>query len=130
MARREAIRPEHRRFGLLRLNCCARLTLIRTRARKSILLSCELLRSPHHPNRRIRHERCCKHRGDSVSTETAQSMVYPFPLRHRYLAQIVVPRDMTKEEAARLCAFINSLACSGATVDARSDSPKNPEGQS
>jgi hypothetical protein len=37
-------------------------------------------------------------------------MAYPFPLRPGYLAQIVVPRDMSKAEADRLCAFVLSLA--------------------
>jgi hypothetical protein len=40
---------------------------------------------------------------------TAQ-MAYPFPIRPKFLAQIVIPRDLTKEEADRLCAFVMSLA--------------------
>jgi hypothetical protein len=35
---------------------------------------------------------------------------YPFPLRAGYMAQVVLPRDMTKKEAERLCAFVMSLA--------------------
>lgn len=38
------------------------------------------------------------------------NLVFPFPLRPKYLAQICIPRDMTKEEAERLCAFVRSLA--------------------
>lgn len=37
-------------------------------------------------------------------------LVYDFPIRPNQWAQIVVPRQMTKEEAARLCAFVMSLA--------------------
>jgi hypothetical protein len=44
-------------------------------------------------------------------TETAtRSICLPFPLRKGYLAQILVPMDMTKAEADRLCAFVQSLA--------------------
>lgn len=41
---------------------------------------------------------------------TEANLVMPFPLRPDYLAQIVIPRDMTKSEAQRLCAFIQTLA--------------------
>lgn len=41
---------------------------------------------------------------------TEANLVMPFPLRPDYLAQIVIPRDMTKAEAQRLCAFIQTLA--------------------
>jgi hypothetical protein len=41
---------------------------------------------------------------------TEANLAMPFPLRPGYLAQIVIPRDMTKAEAARLCAFIQTLA--------------------
>lgn len=37
-------------------------------------------------------------------------MCYDFPLRPTFLAQAVLPRDMTSQEAARLCAFIMALA--------------------
>jgi len=37
------------------------------------------------------------------------ALVLPFPLRKFFMAQIVVPRDMTKAEADRLCAFVQSL---------------------
>lgn len=43
-----------------------------------------------------------------LATET--NLALPFPLRPGYLAQVVIPRDMTKAEAARLCAFIQTLA--------------------
>lgn len=39
-----------------------------------------------------------------------QTLVLPFPLRKGYLAQVVVPRDLTKDEAERLSAFVTSLA--------------------
>ena len=32
-----------------------------------------------------------------------------YPLRPDYVAQVVVPRDMTTEEAQRLCAFVQAL---------------------
>jgi len=38
------------------------------------------------------------------------NLVMPFPLRPNYLAQVVIPRDMTNDEAERLCAFIRALA--------------------
>jgi len=34
----------------------------------------------------------------------------PFPLRSGYLAQVVIPRDMTEEEGKRLCRFIMCFA--------------------
>jgi hypothetical protein len=36
-------------------------------------------------------------------------LVMPYPLRKDYLAQVVVPRTLTREEAQRLCAFVQSL---------------------
>ena len=41
---------------------------------------------------------------------TDTSLAMPFPLRQNFLAQLVIPRDMTKDEANRLCAFIQALA--------------------
>ncbi len=41
---------------------------------------------------------------------TESSLVMPFPLRPNFLAQIVVPRDMTNEEGKRLCQFVMALA--------------------
>lgn len=48
---------------------------------------------------------------DSMGTETLKQppVVLPFPLRHGYVAQVVVPRDLTKVEADRLCSFVQSL---------------------
>ncbi|WP_114814056.1 hypothetical protein [Paraburkholderia kururiensis] len=43
-------------------------------------------------------------------TSTGTNLVLPFPLRPGYLAQVVIPIDMTKDEADRLCAFIQTLA--------------------
>ena len=42
----------------------------------------------------------------SPRTVTETSLAMPFPLRPDFLAQIVVPRDLTKEEAKRLAAFL------------------------
>lgn len=41
---------------------------------------------------------------------TETSLAIPFPLRPTFLAQVVIPRDLTKDEARRLCAFIEALA--------------------
>ena len=38
------------------------------------------------------------------------TICHQFPLRPEYLAQVVVPSDLTREEAERLCAFLQSLA--------------------
>jgi hypothetical protein len=43
-------------------------------------------------------------------TSTGANLALPFPLRPGYLAQVVIPIDMTKGEADRLCAFIQTLA--------------------
>ena len=43
-----------------------------------------------------------------VATET--SLALPFPLRPGFLAQIVIPRDLTQDEATRLGVFIQALA--------------------
>ncbi|MFP3477990.1 hypothetical protein [Burkholderia ambifaria] len=43
-------------------------------------------------------------------TSTGANLALPFPLRPGHLAQIVIPIDMTKDEADRLCAFIQTLA--------------------
>ena len=43
-------------------------------------------------------------------TAVTASLALPFPLRPDYLAQIVIPRNLTMEEAERLCSFIRSLA--------------------
>jgi hypothetical protein len=44
----------------------------------------------------------------AAATET--SLALPFPLRPTFLAQVVVPRDLTKEEAKRLAAFLDAIA--------------------
>lgn len=41
---------------------------------------------------------------------TETSLMMPFPLRPTFLAQIIIPRDLTKDEAVRLCTFIQALA--------------------
>ena len=43
-------------------------------------------------------------------TSTGANLALPFPLRPGHLAQVVIPIDMTKDEADRLCAFIQTLA--------------------
>jgi hypothetical protein len=48
-------------------------------------------------------------------TVTESSLALPFPLRSNFLAQIVIPRDLSKAEAKRLCVFIESLAFDSAT---------------
>lgn len=45
-----------------------------------------------------------------TSAVTDTSLMMPFPLRPTFLAQLIIPRDLTKDEAARLCAFIQALA--------------------
>jgi hypothetical protein len=45
-----------------------------------------------------------------TGTVTDTSLVMPFPLRQTFLAQIVIPHDLTKAEAARLSNFIMALA--------------------
>ena len=40
---------------------------------------------------------------------TATAYVLPFPMRADFLAQIIIPRDMTNQEAERLCAFIRAF---------------------
>jgi hypothetical protein len=42
--------------------------------------------------------------------ESGSLMRFPFPLRDNVDAFLSLPRDLTKDEAARLSAFINSLA--------------------
>lgn len=45
-----------------------------------------------------------------TSAVTDTSLMMPFPLRPTFLAQLIIPRDLTKDEATRLCAFIQALA--------------------
>lgn len=49
-------------------------------------------------------------RRDIAAATQGDMLCLPFPIRGRTLAQIVVPRDMTRAEAERLCAFVMSLA--------------------
>jgi hypothetical protein len=44
--------------------------------------------------------------GELPGTEWMQ---YPFPLRPDFLARVTLPRDLTKEEAMRLAAYLESL---------------------
>lgn len=46
----------------------------------------------------------------ATSAVTDTSLMMPFPLRPTFLAQLIIPRDLTKDEAIRLCAFIQALA--------------------
>jgi hypothetical protein len=39
---------------------------------------------------------------------TSTSLCLPFTLRPGFSAQLVIPRDLTREEADRLCQFIAS----------------------
>jgi hypothetical protein len=45
-----------------------------------------------------------------TSAVTETSLMMPFPLRPTFLAQVLIPRDLTKDEATRLCTFIQALA--------------------
>jgi len=44
-----------------------------------------------------------------ATTVRTAALCYDYPLRPNYIAQLVVPRDMTTAEAERLCKFINAL---------------------
>lgn len=44
-----------------------------------------------------------------LTAVTDSSLMMPFPLRSNFIVQIIVPRDMTKDEASRLCTFISAL---------------------
>lgn len=46
----------------------------------------------------------------SLHGRSALDLKIPFPLRADFLAEVVIPRDMTKDEAKRLMAFIDALA--------------------
>jgi hypothetical protein len=50
------------------------------------------------------------HSGGVRVAATETSLAIPFPLRPTFLAQVVIPRDLTKDEAKRLAAFIDALA--------------------
>ena len=53
--------------------------------------------------------RTARHRAYTPSA-TDGMVTYPFPLRADIDAQLVLPRDLTPEEARRLVAFVNALA--------------------
>ena len=42
--------------------------------------------------------------------KTTPSVALNFPIRAGFLAQVVVPKNMTVAEAKRLCSFVESLA--------------------
>lgn len=44
-----------------------------------------------------------------VITASELRLTIPFPLRPSFIAQLVIPRDMTKDEAKRLCALVDAL---------------------
>jgi hypothetical protein len=58
------------------------------------------------PQARIEPE----HQAPARAVVTDTSLAIPFPLRPTFLAQIVIPRDLTKDEAKRLGLFIDALA--------------------
>jgi len=47
---------------------------------------------------------------EPVARNGASSMTLPYPLRENFTASVTVPRNMNREEARRLCAFIRTLA--------------------
>ncbi len=48
---------------------------------------------------------------EAIGTSTSSRMIrYPFPVRQGIVAEILLPVDLQKDEATRLCTFINSLA--------------------
>ena len=51
-----------------------------------------------------------------TSAVTETSLMMPFPLRPSFLAQIIIPRDLSKDEANRLCNFIQALAHEPTTI--------------
>lgn len=48
--------------------------------------------------------------GGEVAPESTSLMRFPFPLRENLDVSLSLPRDLTKDEAARLSAFISTLA--------------------
>ncbi len=47
---------------------------------------------------------------DSLARTTPTAMAMEYPIRDNFMAQVILPRGMTSEEARRLCAFIRTLA--------------------
>ena len=46
----------------------------------------------------------------AVDESGTQTITYPFPLRPGLVVSVTLPADMTKHEAGRLGAFLESLA--------------------
>lgn len=44
------------------------------------------------------------------ASATSTSLAMSYPLRENFVAQVVLPRNMTSDEARKLCAFIRTLA--------------------
>ena len=42
-------------------------------------------------------------------TERSQWIAHTFPLRRDFLAQLVLPVNLTRQESDRLCAFLKAL---------------------
>lgn len=53
---------------------------------------------------------------DSVVPHGVRMVAYDLPLRPDLLVRLTLPVDLTKGDAARIAAFVNSLAFSGATT--------------
>lgn len=67
-------------------------------------------------------------RTSGTTTHRAAMIIYPFPIRDSMLASIELPADLTRREAQRLAAFLDSLVSlddppghSGRTNDAEGD---------
>lgn len=45
-----------------------------------------------------------------TATATKTTLMLPYPLREDFVAQVVIPINITSDEARRLCAFITTLA--------------------
>jgi hypothetical protein len=45
-----------------------------------------------------------------ATSTTSTSLAMNYPLRENFVAQVVLPRNMTGDEARKLCAFIRTLA--------------------
>lgn len=52
------------------------------------------------------------HGGHAAAKTTDSSLRLPYPLRPGFLAEVLIPRDLKKEEADRLSAFIQALVAS------------------
>lgn len=54
---------------------------------------------------------------------TTRGLAINFPMRPDFLAQVIVPPNMTEAEAKRLCAMIMTLPLPKQSVDSASDCP-------